>query len=68
MRAGSPCLCSKRTCSAKLLTSWVLLGCFQGSKLRAISIALSKGAKDVVTSGVVFWGAANPKDMQVGEG
>ncbi|KAF5833204.1 hypothetical protein DUNSADRAFT_10554 [Dunaliella salina] len=36
----------------------------QGSKLAAVAKALARGAKDVVTSGVVFWGKANPKDVE----
>mmetsp|Transcript_15455 Transcript_15455/g.41855 ORF Transcript_15455/g.41855 Transcript_15455/m.41855 type:complete len:871 (-) Transcript_15455:974-3586(-) len=36
----------------------------QGSKLAAVAKALARGAKDVVTSGVVYWGKADPKDVE----
>jgi len=36
----------------------------QGCKLPAIAKALAKGAKDVVKSGVVYWGSADPKQIQ----
>eukprot|EP00983_Pelagomonas_calceolata_P075227 1152901-Pelagomonas_calceolata.AAC.15 len=35
-----------------------------GCKLPAIAKALAKGAKDVVKSGVVYWGSADPKQIQ----
>lgn len=38
----------------------------QGAKLGVVSKALAKGARDVVTSGVVYWGAAAEADLQVG--
>ena len=37
----------------------------QGGKLPALAMALAKGAKDVVTSGIVYWGPADPKGLEV---
>eukprot|EP00967_Tisochrysis_lutea_P110981 scaffold174149_cov22-Tisochrysis_lutea.AAC.3 len=59
------CVCmSVRACIHVYVSACAQAFVHRGSKLAAVAKALARGAKDVVTSGVVYWGKADPKDVE----